>query len=107
MLYIGSLRFHALKQKSIRVRAVKAKPKALRHFKVDTPVLKIDETVYNLYGLLLSGSIYMAYYCPEVSIWLTIVRKCITTDCDCRKRIQFVRRQTVISLSYKTFSRSN
>ena len=66
MLYIGSLRFHALKQKSIRVRAVKAKPKALRHFKVDTPVLKIDETVYNLYGLLLSGSIYMAYYCPEV-----------------------------------------
>ena len=57
MLYIGSLRFHALKQKSIRVRAVKAKPKALRHFKVDTPVLKIDETVYNLYGLLLSGSV--------------------------------------------------
>ena len=31
-------------QKSM-IRAVKSKPKALRHFKVD-PVIKIDETVY-------------------------------------------------------------
>ena len=34
-----------LTEKHNRVKAVKSKPKALRHFKVD-PVLKIDETVY-------------------------------------------------------------